>query len=289
MPAARGRSGHPGRPRGARPSTSGVRYTARMIAVLSPAKSLDFDSPPATTRTTRPRLEDASGELVSLMAAKTAPELARLMSLSPALAELNAHRYAGWDDAAGDERAAIVAFDGDVYRGMDAPATFTTRDYTHAQKTLRILSGLFGVLRPLDAIRPYRLEMGTRLRTPRGDTLYAYWGDRLTDVLRHDVDESPGADVLVNLASKEYFGAVHPDALGRRVVSPVFLDRKGDAPPKVISFNAKRARGAMAGWMVRERIARPSQLTGFEGLGYRFDPQLSEPDAPAFVRSHAAP
>ncbi len=271
-----------------RPRVSGVRYTPRMIAVLSPAKSLDFHTPPAIRRTTRPRLEADADALVALMATKTAPEIARMMSLSPALAQLNAHRYAEWDEAAAEERAALMAFDGDVYRGLDAPATFSTRDYTQAQKTLRIISGLFGVLRPLDAIRPYRLEMGTRLATPRGDTLYAYWGERITDLLRDDVDQSPGADVLVNLASKEYFGAVHPDVLGRRVVSPVFLDRKGDAAPKIISFNAKRARGAMAGWMVRERIARPSHLPQFEGLGYRYDPHLSAPDAPTFVRAHPA-
>ena len=256
-----------------------------MLAVLSPAKSLDFDSPPATSKeATRPRMPGRTAELVGVMAGKTPDEIRRLMRVSPALARLNADRYAGWDDA--EARPAILAFDGDVYRGMDAPATFDTRDYTRAQKTVRILSGLYGVLRPMDAIRPYRLEMGTALATGRGDDLYAFWGDAITDALRADVDESPGADVLVNLASREYFAAVRPDVLGRRVVAPVFLDAKGDGEPRIVAFHAKRARGAMAGWMVRERVDRPSLLPGFDGLGYAHDPERSAPDAPAFVRRH---
>lgn len=258
-----------------------------MIAVLSPAKSLDFESPPATTKeATRPRMAVRTAELVDVMAGKSAAQIRALMHVSPALAERNAARYAGWADA--ETRPAILAFDGDVYRGMDAPGTFGTRDYTRAQKTVRILSGLYGLLRPMDAIRPYRLEMGTALATPRGDDLYAFWGDAVTDALRDDVDASPGADVLVNLASKEYFAAVRPDGLGRRVVSPVFLDARGDGAPKIVAFHAKRARGAMAGWMVRERVDRPSHLAGFDGLGYAHDPGRSTPDAPAFVRRHPA-
>ncbi len=149
---------------------------------------------------------------------------------------------------------------------------------------LRILSGLYGVLRPLDLILPYRLEMGTRLATARGRDLQAYWRAAATRMLRGDLEESPGAAVLVNLASQEYFGAVDADALGARVVAPTFLDAKDGGEPRIVSFFAKRARGAMAGWMVRERITRVRALTEFDGLGYHFDAARSRPDAPVFVR-----
>lgn len=257
-----------------------------MITVLSPAKSLDFETPLATDRSSEPRFAERADELAQLLARRSASELARLMSVSPALAELNADRFVNWDAAAEQARPAILAFHGDVYRGMDAPASFDTRDYTQAQKTLRILSGLYGLLQPLDRIRPYRLEMGTGLANGRGDDLYAYWGTELADALRTDIDASPGTGVLVNLASKEYFAAVDTDALERRVVSPVFLDAGGDAEPRIISFHAKRARGAMAGWMVRERITRVSHLTRFARLGYAHDPDRSDPDHPVFVRRH---
>lgn len=259
-----------------------------MLAVLSPAKSLDFASPLATRRHTLPDMLDDAAVLADVMATKTAPQIARLMHLSDALADLNAQRFTDWDRAhtPGDARPAVLAFDGDVYRGMRAAETFSERDFTHAQKALRILSGLYGLLRPLDLIRPYRLEMGTRLATPRGDTLYAFWGDAVTDALRRDVEGSPGTGVLVNLASQEYFGAVRPERLGLRVVSPVFLDAKAGGPPRVVSFHAKRARGAMAGWMVRERITRVSALTGWDDLGYAHAPELSDRDRPVFVRHH---
>lgn len=259
-----------------------------MIALLSPAKSLDFDTPPATTRTSEPRLADRAEELAAEMATRSAADIRALMKLSEPLAALNAERWAAWQEAADEARPAVLAFDGDAYRGLDAPATFDTRDYTHAQKTLRILSGLYGLLRPLDVIRPHRLEIGTRLPTDAGDDLYAFWGTTITDLLRDDVKASPGAPVLVNLASAEYFAAVEPTRLDCPVVTPVFTDAKGDGPPRVVSFHAKRARGAMAGWIVRERIARASQLEEFTGLGYALDPARSRPDAPVFVRHHPA-
>lgn len=259
-----------------------------MIAVLSPAKNLDFTTPVTTGSPTAPRLAERADELAAIMAGKSSEQIGAMMKLSPKLAQLNADRYTHWQEAADQARPAVLAFAGDTYRGLDAPATFTPRDHTRAQKTLRILSGLYGLLRPLDAIRPYRLEMGTDLATPRGEDLYDYWGDTLTQMLRDDVDASPGADVLVNLASKEYFRAVDPEALERRVISPVFLDAKGDGPPKIVSFHAKKARGAMAGWMVRERVDRPAQLTQFDGLGYQHDPDASTDDAPVFVRRNPA-
>lgn len=258
-----------------------------MLAVISPAKSLDFSTPPATDRATAPRLIDEAAALAGTMAEASEADLAALMSISPQLAALNAERFAAWEPAPAPPtaRQALLAFDGDVYRGLDAPATFDTRDYTHAQKVLRILSGLYGVLRPLDLILPYRLEMGTRLVNARGRDLQAYWREPATRTLRRDLEKSPGPAVLVNLASQEYFGAVDPDALlGARVITPAFLDAKEGGEPRVVSFFAKRARGAMAGWIVRERITRPRALTEFDGHGYRFDAERSRPGAPVYVR-----
>lgn len=257
-----------------------------MLTVLSPAKSLDFETPPATRKHSYPELVDRAGELIDVLVTKTPGELAQLMDLSPALTELNLERYADWvpDPSRAHARAAILAFSGDVYVGMDAPATFGERDYTHAQKTLRILSGLYGVLRPLDLILPYRLEMGSRLTTERGANLYQFWGDTITEHLRSALDASTGTRVLVNLASQEYFGAVRPDLLDAPVVTPTFLDAKGDGPPKVVSFFAKRARGAMAGWMVQNRISSASRLREFDRLGYRLDPDRSDRYNPVFTR-----
>ena len=255
-----------------------------MLAVLSPAKSLDFDSPLPTDRGTTPALEDRSAVLVGRLAGRPTAELQSLMSISPALAELNADRFRDWAPGGGDgARPAIFAFAGDVYRGLEA-RTFRARDLTRAQKSLRILSGLYGVLRPLDLMRPYRLEMGTRLAGPWGEDLYDFWGDRISERLAEDLVASPGPGALVNLASNEYFSAVRPAVLGARVIAPAFLDRKDGDEPKVISFFAKKARGAMAGWMVRERVVTIRALTEFDDLGYRHDPERSVPDRPVFVR-----
>jgi cytoplasmic iron level regulating protein YaaA (DUF328/UPF0246 family) len=261
-------------------------YNADVLIVVSPAKSLDFESPLATAKRSEPRMRDRSAELAKLMAAKTPAEIGSLMSLSTRLAELSARRFADWraDPGPDETRAAVLAFDGDVYRGLGAPSTFTERDFTHAQKTLRILSGLYGVLRPLDQIQPYRLEMGTKLTNPRGDDLYDFWGDEITAALRADLEASPGASALVNLASNEYFRAVDEEALDARVVTPGFLDAKDGGEPKTISFYAKRARGAMAGWIVRERVRSVRALRDFDGLGYRYDAARSSPHAPVFVR-----
>ena len=167
---------------------------------------------------------------------------------------------------------------------MDAPNSFAERDFTHAQKTLRILSGLYGLLRPLDLMQPYRLEMGTRLSTERGANLYDFWGSTITEQLKEAIDVSPGAKVLVDLASKEYFGSVRVPQLEADVVSPVFLDAKGDGEYKIVSFFAKRARGAMAGWMIKNRVTARSGLTEFDGMGYRYDPERSTAVSPTFIR-----
>lgn len=258
-----------------------------MLIVVSPAKSLDFESPLATKKRSEPRMLDRSAELAAIMASKSQAEIGLLMSLSSQLAQLNAQRFSDWqkDPEPETTRAALLAFDGDVYRGLDAPSTFGERDFTHAQKTLRILSGLYGVLRPLDQIQPYRLEMGTKLTNPRGEDLYDYWSDEITETLRADLEDSPGSGALVNLASNEYFRAVKAKNLGTRVVTPRFLDAANGDELKMISFYAKRARGAMSGWIIRERVRSVRALREFDGLGYRYDADRSGADSPVFVRS----
>ncbi len=180
-------------------------------------------------------------------------------------------------------RPAVLAFNGDVYRGLQAPS-FTERDFTHAQKTLRILSGLYGVLRPLDLMQPYRLEMGSKLKTSKGPTLYDFWGSEITDMLNKDLAESPGPRAVVNLASNEYFGSVKKNELDGTLITPRFLDAKDGEVPKVKAFFAKHARGAMAGWIVRNRVSSMRGLRDFDQHGYRFDPARSTTSSPAFCR-----
>lgn len=258
-----------------------------VLIVLSPAKSLDYETPLATTEYSQPAMLDHSEALITVMRKKSPKEVAKLMSISPALAELNVERYRDWERpfTPHNARPALLAFNGDVYDGMAAPSTFTQTDLVHAQKTLRILSGLYGLLRPLDLMMPYRLEMGTRLKTKRGANLYDYWGDTITDALGVAIADSPGEKVLINLASQEYFGSVRPEKLGADVVTPVFLDRKGSGDPKIISFFAKKARGVMAGWIIRERITSVDALSSFGENGYTFDPVRSNRNRIVFLRS----
>ncbi|WP_420450609.1 peroxide stress protein YaaA [Ilumatobacter sp.] len=257
-----------------------------MLIVVSPAKALDFESELPTDKRSQPLMLERSAELVEIMARKSPDDLAEMMSISASLAELNHERFQDWTTpfTPDNSRPAVLAFDGDTYTGLDARSAFDERDFTHSQKVLRILSGLHGVLRPLDLIQPYRLEMGSTLRHDGGDDLYSFWGDAVTDRLNDDLAGSPGAKVLVNLASNEYFSVVRTDRFDGRVIAPRFLDAKGDGEPKVVSFFAKQARGAMAGWMVRERITTISALPTFDGLGYRFDESRSTPDQPVFAR-----
>jgi cytoplasmic iron level regulating protein YaaA (DUF328/UPF0246 family) len=259
-----------------------------MLTVLSPAKSLDYDSKLPTKKHSQPRLLDGAEVLADHMATMTPEEIGRLMSISPDLAGLNAERFRDFSlpFEPGRERPAVLAFAGDVYTGMQA-REFGERDFTEAQKTVRILSGLYGVLRPMDLMAPYRLEMGTKVTTDAGTTLYAYWRDRVTALLAEDLEASPGPAVLVNLASTEYFGVVDTKALGARVISPRFLDAPQADPSelKVISFFAKKARGAMASWLVRERIHSPRKLPQFSELGYAYDADRSTPTEPTFTRT----
>ena len=261
-----------------------------MLIVVSPAKALDFESPLPTSKHSQPVLIDRSEELVGLMARKSPDQLSKMMSISASLAELNHERFQDWtvpftpDNA----RPAVLAFNGDTYTGLDAAASFSQRDFTHAQKVLRILSGLHGVLRPLDLIQPYRLEMGSKLAHDNGGDLYSYWGDEVTNQLNAALAASPGAEVLVNLASNEYFSVVQPERFDGRIVTPQFLDAKGDGDFKIVSFFAKQARGAMAGWIVRERITTAKALTEFDANGYRYDADQSTRDRPVFKRRNDA-
>ena len=257
-----------------------------MLTVVSPAKSLDYESPLSTTTATRPKMLERSKELIEVMRTKSPGDVARLMSISPSLAQLNVDRYRDFEVpfTKRNSRQALLAFNGDVYDGMAARATFTEDDFAHAQKTFRILSGLYGVLRPLDLMMPYRLEMGTKLATAKGRDLYDFWGDEITLALRHAIKKSPGERVLINLASQEYFGSVRPTKLDAPIVAPVFLDRKDGGDPKIISFFAKKARGVMSGWLIRERITSADEIVNFTEAGYTFDPVRSSPERPVFVR-----
>ena len=256
-----------------------------MLSVLSPAKTLDLESRLPTRKHSTPRLLAESEKLIEVMVTKTAAEVSTLMHISPELGELNAQRYMDFTlpFTPRNARPSALIFAGDVYHGLSA-RTFSARDFTEAQKTVRILSGLYGVLRPLDLMQPYRLEMGTRLRTSRGASLYDFWGDTITELLKADLDESPGPRVLVNLASAEYFGAVRTVLLDARVVSPRFLDAAPDGEPRIVSFYAKRARGAMASWLVRERVRSVRAMYEFEADGYRYAPERSTRDQPTYVR-----
>lgn len=254
-----------------------------MLFLLSPAKSLDYDSPVADLPHTRPLFVDDAAALIAVLREKTPPEVAALMDLSDALAALNVARYAAWSPrfTATNSRQAVLAFDGDVYDGLRA-RELPADDLAWAQAHLAILSGLYGVLRPLDRLQPYRLEMGTRLATPRGKDLYTFWGARIAQHLntRLAADATP---VVVNLASQEYFRAVDRRVLKARVVECVFEDWSAGRY-KIVSFFAKRARGLMARYAITHRLSLPRQLEAFDSDGYAFAPAASEPDRLVFRR-----
>ena len=245
-----------------------------MLIVLSPAKTLDFESPIKVNKTTEPDFIARSAELISTLRLMPPAEIGSLMSISDNLAQLNVARYASWSKkfTPDNSRPAMLAFDGDVYEGLDAQS-LNARQLDWAQKHLRILSGLYGLLRPLDLMQPYRLEMGTRLSTKRGKDLYAFWGDEITDALNQALLAAK-AEVLVNLASEEYFKSVRPAKLNRPVITPVFEEWKGGGY-KIVSFFAKRARGLMARYAIENKLTKPEQLKAFDVEGYRFDTKVS--------------
>ncbi len=258
-----------------------------MLSVISPAKKLDFETPATTAQYTRPDFLERSRQLIEILRDYSPQRLSELMGISDKLAALNAARFAEWQPPFTPDNAkpAAQAFQGDVYVGLEA-ATFSDDDNAFAQQHLRILSGLYGLLRPLDLIQPYRLEMGTRLENPAGRDLYAFWKETLTAELDRAVAES-GSPVLVNLASNEYFKAIDTQRLGARVITPVFKDEK-NGKLKVISFYAKKARGLMAAWMIHQRLDDPEGLKDFDVAGYAYNAAMSEGDTLVFTRPEGA-
>lgn len=255
-----------------------------MLYLLSPAKSLDDARPLPPLPVRRPRFAAEAAVLIDQLRGFDAEGIARLMDLSPALAELNAARYAAWRPrfTARNSRPALLFFDGDVYDGLQA-ATLDAEALAWADEHLAILSGLYGVLQPLDAMQAYRLEMGTALPNPRGPHLYAYWTDTVTRHLNR-LASAARAEAIVNLASQEYARAAPPDRLKKPVIDCVFEDWKDGAGYKVIGFFAKRARGLMARWAIDQRLTDPSGLRAFAEAGYAHCPEASGPQRLVFRR-----
>ena len=254
-----------------------------MLIVVSPAKSLDFETKARTRRFTEPQYLEESTELVGQLQQLGPEDFSELMHISSDLGELNFQRYANWQTPFDLKNAkqALYAFTGDVYIGMEAER-FSTADINFAQKHLRILSGLYGLLRPLDLMQPYRLEMGSRFKNKRGKNLYEFWGQKLTDNLNEllELEKKP---VLLNLASKEYFSALKPGALNAEIISPVFKDFS-NGKYKILSFFAKKARGSMAAWVIQNRVKNPNKLKEFAVDGYRYSEEESTRAQPVFLR-----
>lgn len=254
-----------------------------MLIVISPAKTLDYDTAPTTDAHTLPEFVDEAAELVSVLRKLSPSEIGSLMKISDALAALNAGRYADWSRkfSTSNAKQAVLAFNGDVYEGLDAPS-LNTRQIDYLQSHLRILSGLYGVLRPLDLMQPYRLEMGTRLATARGKDLYAYWGEQVTVAL-NEVLNRQRSKVVLNLASEEYFKAVKPALLKAPVITPVFEEWKGGGY-KIISFHAKRARGLMTRFAAVHAVRDVERLKEFDLEGYAFDAKATSGNSWVFRR-----
>ncbi|UWQ28975.1 peroxide stress protein YaaA [Leisingera sp. M523] len=253
-----------------------------MLVVTSPAKKLDWAE--RDQDMTWPALHDDAVELAEVARGQSVADLMKLMHISEDLAKLNHARFQEFtaDPATAATRPAALAFAGDTYQGLEA-SSLDADEMAWAQEHFRILSGLYGVLRPLDAMQPYRLEMGSRLKNAHGKNLYEFWGSRISAALNAQAD-AVNASVLVNCASQEYFGAVDLAALKPRIVTPVFMEDK-NGTPKVVSFYAKRARGAMARFIIQNRLTDAESLKEFDAGGYVFQPGMSDPGKPVFLRS----
>ena len=253
-----------------------------MLMVISPAKTLDYDSPLATDRHTQPDFLDDACELIDQLKELEPHQVSNLMHISDKLGQLNAERFRNWQlpFTPDNARQAVLAFKGDVYTGLQAE-TFSDDDFEFAQNHLRMLSGLYGLLRPLDLMQPYRLEMGTRFENRRGKDLYAFWGDQLTEEVNRLLAADDG--VLVNLASNEYFKSIRKKALDGRLVTPQFKDLK-NGQYKMISFYAKKARGLMCRYAIQNRIRQAEDLKGFDLEGYRFSAEQSDQNNWVFLR-----
>lgn len=257
-----------------------------MLIVLSPAKALDYETAPTTDSFTYPGLIEHSKALIEILRECSPAEIARLMKLSDQLAALNVARYAQWQPAfsPANSKQAMLAFDGDVYDGL-AAVTLEQSALDWAQQHLRILSGLYGVLRPLDLMQPYRLEMGTQLANVRGENLYDFWGDRITDVINRELKRQK-TDTLINLASNEYFKSVRPEKIAGKIITPVFKDQK-NGMYKIISFFAKKARGLMSRYIIQHKLSDPEAIKDFDVAGYHFDPASGSADEWVFLREES--
>ncbi len=255
-----------------------------MLILLSPAKKLDYDTPSTTTQQSQPEFVKEAHTLIKALKKLSASEIGDLMKLSPALSDLNFARYKEWKPAftTSDSKQSALAFNGEVYTGLSAE-TFSESEFEYAQSHLRILSGLYGLLRPLDLIRPYRLEMGTKFAPKEGQkNLYDFWGDTITKAVNKALGEQ-GDDVLVNLASNEYFKSVKKKQLEGRVITPTFKDFKNGSYKTIMVF-AKKARGTMASWVIRNQVESLEMLQTFSEDGYVFNPELSRGDDWCFTR-----
>ncbi|PVX38832.1 hypothetical protein C8D76_10753 [Pasteurella langaaensis DSM 22999] len=254
-----------------------------MLAIISPAKTLDYESAVPKLSFSQPHLTDYSEQLIQLCRQFTPDELASLMSISDKLAGLNVARFAQWQKEHNEEnaRAALYAFKGEVYTGLDA-YSLTADEVQFAQSHLAMLSGLYGLLKPLDLIQPYRLEMGTKLANSKGKDLYAFWGEIITQSLQQAID-AQGDDILVNIASDEYYKSVKASLLNAQIIKPIFLDNK-NGKYKVISFYAKHARGLMCRYIIQNRLTDIEQLKEFDLGGYWFDETSSTASEFVFKR-----
>lgn len=258
-----------------------------MLALISPAKTLDYETALPTDQHTLPRLLDQSQQLIDVSRKLSASEIASLMSVSEKIANLNVERFRDWnsDFSFANARQAIFAFKGDVYTGLDA-YSLSQIDIDYAQNHLRSLSGLYGLLRPLDLMMPYRLEMGTKLKNDRGHNLYEFWGDRITQLINDDLEQA-GSKILLNIASDEYYKSVKEAKIQAEIIKPVFLDQK-NGKYKVISFYAKKARGLMARYMIENKIEKAEDLKAFNTDGYYYDAESSLAGELVFKRDEQA-
>ena len=256
-----------------------------MLIVISPAKTLDYETTPKTKVFTTPDYLDRSQQLINRLRNFSSLDISELMNVSAKIADLNFDRYESWKKpfTVKNSKQAVLAFKGDVYTGLDAE-TFTAPDFKFAQNHLRVLSGLYGLLRPLDLMQPYRLEMGTKLKTDNGKNLYEFWGTDITEGLNKQLKKLK-SDILINLASNEYFKSVKPKELNAEIITPAFKEFK-NGEYKMIGIYAKKARGLLSRYIVQNKLSDPEDLKSFNEEGYRFNKVLSKGNNWVFTRKN---
>ncbi len=259
------------------------KKAAAMLIVISPAKTLDFDPAPKKLKYTQPAMLEQSEELINILTTKSPADIEKLMKISPKLAEMNTERYHTWSRPFSQDNAkqAMLAFKGDVYTGLEAE-NFSEKEFDYAQDHIRILSGLYGVLRPLDLMQAYRLEMGIKLENPEGKNLYEFWGNSITQQINRQL-QSIDSKTLLNLASNEYFKSIKAKEVEADIVTPIFKDWK-NGQYKIISFYAKKARGVMSAWVVQNQVEELDALLEFSQTGYEYSPNDSDALNPVFIR-----